>query len=68
MANERVSLTSTIESAFETLFCDQSPEPAQIADVHRVLSTADGSTFTSAAMRVLRRTGPKPSRVADFRF
>lgn len=56
-------LTSTIESAFETLFCDRSPDPAQIADARRVLSSVDGKSFTSAAIQVLRRTGPKPSKV-----
>jgi len=56
-------LTSTIEFAFEKLFCDQSPNPAQIADARSVLSSVDGRTFTSAAMQVLRRTGLKPSSI-----
>ena len=58
-----MELTSTVESAFETLFLNTSPTPDQIADARRVLSNLDGAAFTSAAMRVLPRSGPKPTRV-----
>ena len=56
-------LTSTNEAAFETLFLHTSPVPDQIAEARRVLSAIDGATLTSAALRVLQRSGPKPTRV-----
>lgn len=54
---------SPTETAFETLSLHTSPVPDQISEARRVLSAIDGAAFTSAALRVLPRPGPKPTRV-----
>jgi hypothetical protein len=56
-------LTSTIESSFEMLFLAPTPTSSQIAEAHRVLASVDGRSFTAAAISVLARSGPKPSRL-----
>lgn len=56
-------MTAAMESAFETLFLDRSPDRSRFDEAYRTLSSVEGDAFTDVALEILPRCGPKPSKL-----